>query len=449
MRAPRRTLPPAQAQAPLPSEAIESTVASRSADRAQLALLTAESEALGATLLALRAKMDPIKRRLDSYIYPIATMPNEMLSEIFMCYVEDAGVYPSGPEFFSGNRPETLLLVCKAWRDIALATPSLWRTLKFGYGWFAQPGEFSGPPELIQAHVNVARKRLERSGVFPIAFSVPRYDEIGDPRRQDMATQTSTLELLLQSAHRMRWEYAHLELDAEYYGPRIEGPFPHLRHLDITYRGDDWDEESRSVDSILAPLTSGNAPGLRVLFVRLSKDAWDAVSFPWTQLTKLYLGGGMLPSAALTILRQCAVLTECRLSILEDDTESEPGLLPTTTLLTLETLLVNQEEALRDWTSPDLFVALRAPNLKRLYLDQALFFIPGVTAGSAPAILADAVRQLKGDLRLERLGIGQVTQSEGDYRQALGAIPELEFHDGELEDDEDEYGVWGSWQLRV
>ncbi|KAF7311289.1 F-box domain-containing protein [Mycena kentingensis (nom. inval.)] len=448
MRAPRRPLPPAQAQTPLASEAVESTVASRSADRAQLAILTAESEALDATLLALRAQIDPIKRRLDSYIYPIATIPNEMLSEIFLCYVEDAGLYPGGPKFFFGNRPETLLLVCKAWRDIALTTPRLWRTLQFEVGWTVVEGQtFSGPSALIQAHVNVARKRLERSGVLPIAFRVPRYDEIGAVRRQEMPTQTSTLELLLQSAHRMRWEYAHLELDDQYCGPRIEGPFPYLRQLDITYRGDELHEENRSIDSILAPLNSGDAPNLRMLSACLTNNAWAVVSFPWSQLTRLHLGGdGVLPSAALTIIRQCAVLTECRLSILAIEHDSEPGVLPTTQLLTLQTLIINQSEVLWERTSPDLFVALRAPNLRRLYLDEVLFFIPGFTPGFAHAILADAIRRMTGDLRLERLGIGRVTQAEGDYRQALGTIPELEFHDGEMEEDEDEYDAWGSWQ---
>ncbi|KAF7311288.1 F-box domain-containing protein [Mycena kentingensis (nom. inval.)] len=245
----------------------ESTPASRAADRAELAVLIIE-------IPRLEARQASIQERLAAYIYPIETIPHEIMSEIFLWYI-DGGTYPSGPQFLSGDRPESLLLVCKTWRDIALATPRLWRTLKFGHGATLQR-RFANPDTLLQTHVNIARRRLERSGALPIAFSVLAPEKLrGGTVGFSRASHAAILALMLEDTNPARWEYARIILERDYFGPRIEGTFHQLRVLDVV-------NKKGLIDSFrIAPFTSDNAPKLSTLFAWIPDLAWLTGAFPW------------------------------------------------------------------------------------------------------------------------------------------------------------------------
>ncbi|KAJ6537384.1 hypothetical protein DFH09DRAFT_930847, partial [Mycena vulgaris] len=61
------------------------------------------------------------KTRLDAYAYPVSTLPNEIISEIFVHSLPDrAEGAPSG-----AKAPLLLAQICHKWREIVLSTPSL------------------------------------------------------------------------------------------------------------------------------------------------------------------------------------------------------------------------------------------------------------------------------------------------------------------------------------
>ncbi|KAJ7161792.1 hypothetical protein C8R43DRAFT_1233406 [Mycena crocata] len=67
-----------------------------------------------------------LKAHLDAYVYPVLTLPNEIISEIFLHCVSSARIDhdPSPPK-----APLLLGQICHLWREIALSTPSLWNTI--------------------------------------------------------------------------------------------------------------------------------------------------------------------------------------------------------------------------------------------------------------------------------------------------------------------------------
>ncbi|KAJ7719978.1 hypothetical protein B0H14DRAFT_2283183, partial [Mycena olivaceomarginata] len=58
------------------------------------------------------------------YSYPVLMLPNEITVEIFKHFLP---VYPRCPTLDSPTR------ICRQWRKIALATPTLWQAISISY----------------------------------------------------------------------------------------------------------------------------------------------------------------------------------------------------------------------------------------------------------------------------------------------------------------------------
>ncbi|KAJ7486729.1 hypothetical protein FB451DRAFT_1026233, partial [Mycena latifolia] len=67
-------------------------------------------------------RRDAAQLQVDDIIYPVLTLPPEITSEIFAKCVEFEDKDFASP----ASAPSLLLQVCRSWRLIALATPSLW-----------------------------------------------------------------------------------------------------------------------------------------------------------------------------------------------------------------------------------------------------------------------------------------------------------------------------------
>ncbi|KAJ6610399.1 hypothetical protein B0H10DRAFT_1754619, partial [Mycena sp. CBHHK59/15] len=70
----------------------------------------------------LEESRNAIQTQLDSILtYPILNLPVELVSEIFIHCLPTGNVRPK-----RSQAPLVLLSICRAWRQIALSTPSLW-----------------------------------------------------------------------------------------------------------------------------------------------------------------------------------------------------------------------------------------------------------------------------------------------------------------------------------
>ncbi|KAJ6588192.1 hypothetical protein B0H19DRAFT_1098293, partial [Mycena capillaripes] len=82
----------------------------------------------------LDAERNLLQKRLDAYTYPVLTLPNEVVSEIFGHFLP---VYPTSPPAIDLLSPNLLGQICRKWREIALTTPVLWRAISVP---FREPG---------------------------------------------------------------------------------------------------------------------------------------------------------------------------------------------------------------------------------------------------------------------------------------------------------------------
>ncbi|KAJ6512597.1 hypothetical protein C8R45DRAFT_323869 [Mycena sanguinolenta] len=359
-------------------------LSSMEADRARISKIEAEIMNLQDSISALRAEKQLVEERLDSYKYPVLTLPNEMVSEIFLHTLPP---YPLCPQLFGRTSPTSLTHICRKWREIALATPELWRAIR------------------VSDVSSIHRERPEsevwtkRSGSFPLLISI-----------QIHHSREIYPELLDRCS---RWE--HLTLSV--YTPaiiNIDGPMPLLRHLELTQHDGHGSVELR------------DAPQLRSVVIPLS---W-AVTLPWQQLTHLTMDRSVT-SQCIQILQQTTNLVYCDVTVwsvgpdeLDDD---EPGS-HTITLTVLESLVFNMNPA----------------GLGTRFLD--LLTVPALRSLEIPerCIGLDPVHYLisflaKSHCRLQILDItGRRRLMPSRYRVAFPSVPELVFNRSYFEESSDE-----------
>ncbi|KAJ7470978.1 hypothetical protein FB451DRAFT_1135233 [Mycena latifolia] len=141
------------------SHATNSTVSSRVEARARISDLDAQISMLEAAPSSLRNERDAFQEQLDSCIYPVLTLPTEIVSEIFTHFVP---VYPARPPLVGLLSPSTLGQVCRTWRQIAISTPSLWRAIRLDLD-----NRINRPTQL-----RLLDTWLERSRTSPLSISL-------------------------------------------------------------------------------------------------------------------------------------------------------------------------------------------------------------------------------------------------------------------------------------
>ncbi|KAJ7602657.1 hypothetical protein DFH06DRAFT_1258605, partial [Mycena polygramma] len=260
-------------------------LATLEADRIRVAELQTQILQLERSLSELQIQHSQAQERLDSYRYPVLTLPPEIVCKIFIHFLP---TYPGFPPLTGILSPTLLTQICQRWREIALETPALWRATAlsnnvFGFPWNLQAKQFD--------------IWLERSRDCPLALSL--FTCVGD--------DWAAVELIATVVpHRTRWEYL------EFYGSILhlralgEGAMPLLQHLDLTlnvYYSDD-------VASKLAIFRE--APLLRTVII--SNTAAALVILPWMQLTSLTFLPAYLDEC-VPFLQQTSNLVHCKLFV--------------------------------------------------------------------------------------------------------------------------------------
>ncbi|KAJ7644543.1 hypothetical protein FB45DRAFT_1053279 [Roridomyces roridus] len=218
--------------------------------RGRLAQIQQQISSLEAQMASLRSEEETVERALAAIVYPVLTLPNDVVSEVFIQYVNGL---PKGS-------PLCLLWVCRSWREVALSTCRLWTRL-----W-----RFNSKSN--QHLVDALTLWLAQSGSLPfdLGASLP-------PAPWDSAD--AFCRLLSQYSCRFR------ELHLSAWGPKpsqihLVGSFPRLEKLDMRIRSTHRD---------LPPILPLYAPNLLEAALDChSLEPWKA-ALPWAQLTTLSL----------------------------------------------------------------------------------------------------------------------------------------------------------------
>ncbi|KAJ7628870.1 hypothetical protein FB45DRAFT_45266 [Roridomyces roridus] len=243
--------------------------ATRATDRARVYELDAQIHELEEKLRVLQTERAPYLQRLNSCKYPVLTLPNEIISEIF---VHALPPYPSCPPMKGPKSPTHLNLICRKWRDVALGTPQLWRAITLPY--------------TDDKQVDMVRTWLDRSRSCPLSIKLSWEKTL--PR-------TELCEAIL--LHRQRWEHVHLSVADESEFALIEGTLPMLLSLSVKFDG--------SVMGHMRPVAQ-NYPRLESL--ALSNLECSVDRLPWSQLTSLTLSSRT---------DDCAVVLQAAVNLVE------------------------------------------------------------------------------------------------------------------------------------
>ncbi|KAJ7854660.1 hypothetical protein B0H13DRAFT_2206211 [Mycena leptocephala] len=243
-----------------PSEDISHQKLPASALRSRLSQIERQIAALAAQMAPLRAEREMVSVDLATIVYPVLTLPNEIIAEIFIQYVDE---HPN-------RSPMRLASVCRLWRAVAVSTCKLWTYFNSGHRFTCHPGSgFDTRPHLA----DLLLCWLPRAGRLPLDICLklptspsPESDQI----------------LRILGQYSSQWKSLDLASNGPFSFPAdVRGPFPHLTTVAL------WAHPS-SLGATTIP-TLVNAPHLR----EVQLDAIELVdwrtSVPWTQLTNLDL----------------------------------------------------------------------------------------------------------------------------------------------------------------
>ncbi|KAJ7623911.1 hypothetical protein DFH06DRAFT_1481760 [Mycena polygramma] len=356
------------------------------ADRARVAELQTCILDLERRLSDLRLEKSQAEERLDSYKYPVMTLPSELVSEIFVCVLPP---YPDFPQLSGPSSPTVLAQICAGWREIALGTPQLWSALSsFDNGSNQQGWE-----------LHIFELWLERSRHCPLSI-----------RLGTDATWASNQLTDAFLPYRTRWEYLKIDLETMDL-PIFGGPMPLLRHLDLLVEAD-----------LSASVAANEVPRLRS--VVLNDVTVLRVILPWTQLTSVTLLR-VYPSECVPVLVQTLNLVHCRLDFCSGDTN--PELRPDITLPSLESLVLRKHNTsllpVTDFLPSFIVPALRSLETPEDCLE------PNPLA-SLTAFIS------RSECRLEQLHVtGMLSVPETSYSQAFPSLRKLSFSE-EIDSDD-------------
>ncbi|KAJ7918135.1 hypothetical protein B0H13DRAFT_301159 [Mycena leptocephala] len=207
------------------------------------------------------------------YAYPVLTLPNEIVSEIFIHFLP---IYPLCPPASGPYSPTLLTRICHKWREIALANPLLWRAILLS----------NDIPREHQLHM--CKTWLSRARACPLSIHI---DDNNDPM------PVSEIFAAL-STHCAYWE--HLKVKASFL-PAIEFQTPFLRHLDLSL--------PRPLSHAVHAFTEAHL--LRTVILN---SVTSNIILPWAQLTSLTLTS-IFPHECLPILQKTSTLVHCDLRL--------------------------------------------------------------------------------------------------------------------------------------
>ncbi|KAK1233899.1 hypothetical protein PQX77_002905 [Marasmius sp. AFHP31] len=190
----------------------------------------------------LKAKIDALEEekirinevilKYRSLLRPIHRLPSELLARIFSFCVKVPELYSSSgtrarpPSSLDSRYPPwSLAQVCQSFRNLALATPSLWSFISLGIPGAHNTGDADSLARM-RAHEHLLRVQLQRSHDHPLTI-------ITYMPENTMSSMDRSPSLLCTHTH--RWRSLRLEFNEAAAGElsHIRGSLPWLESLDI------------------------------------------------------------------------------------------------------------------------------------------------------------------------------------------------------------------------
>jgi hypothetical protein len=242
---------------------------STTADSEFYAELRRRRRTIEGTIAGYRAKITASERELEEclqmlqqfpQVYPILTLPNEITSEIFMHCLPSYPYTTLNPR----NAPMLLLHICKAWRSVAISTPSLWVDLRLTLNRLPRSFFEAENLEIFLADW------LARVGACPLSVHLQGFLPNAEDGQRFKTTILDRLSSHIQALT--------LTTPINHY-PEHSLRFPRLRDLALSYS-----DEEDLVGLEASPIqTFSAAPQLRKLY--LSSDAAPShFAIPWETL---------------------------------------------------------------------------------------------------------------------------------------------------------------------
>ncbi|KAJ7073802.1 hypothetical protein C8F01DRAFT_2928 [Mycena amicta] len=393
-----------------------STTANRAADRARLDKIDEEIVHLKLALQTLYSEREAVQDRLESFTYPVLTLPNEVSLEIFKKYIPS---YPECPPLVGDASPTKLGQICRHWRQIAHSSAVLWRGIEI-------PDVFWDETSAL-AQFETAETWLKRSGSLPLSV------RLGLARNEDGGDIVDKLVHIGHTflRHCGRWEYARWKLSHKGYliqgMPFLAGRMPLLKELHV---------DTATPDKV----GRVDAPFLRSVTGWLLSETSYSTLFStktWNQLTRLKLDD-ISPSFAAKILAETKDLLDCWLILSFDHFyRQEDQSMTDLELPRLETLIIGSDTS---HSSHVFLAALNLPGLRRLSVKEDLLSPDPLQR------LPETINSF-GCGRLQRLCIvHRVVALEDEYRAVFPEIEHFEFdssrHGGWSPSIEDWGGPW-------
>ncbi|KAJ7019882.1 hypothetical protein C8F04DRAFT_325418 [Mycena alexandri] len=294
-------------------------------------------------IFRLQAEREPLKELLETYIYPVLTLPNEIVSE---CFIHVLPPYPARPPTTGPLSPTSLAQICRKWREIALSTPALWSslTLTLEYGKSEKQKSF-------------LETWMARSRAHPISVSL-----IDEREELELGALNPFFDTVcrVHSTHIQHLELRLLRLGDSNIALIQSTPMPLLSSLKI------WVHHVDTKDPVKI---FQNAPRLRTLELR---HFHAKLVLPWSQLTTFICHRIDFLDWA-SILREAATsLMHCEISELgtEQLNDHRLGVAPLPPLSALRSLIFKPECYRAHGLTKGLLSALTLPVLRRLHIPE-------------------------------------------------------------------------------
>ncbi|KAJ7772173.1 hypothetical protein B0H16DRAFT_1768717 [Mycena metata] len=411
------------------------------ADRARVADLEAQILHLHNSISTLRAERNLAQERLDSYRYPILTLPNEITSEVFMHFLPDylsvlpssvSTRLPSSPASAEDGEksrlalPECIVILARVFQEASrledlkldvFAASDLLPTPVTAFCGFVGTGCADPPRRSLMAKFggsinwivlrwrsNGTKTQIEVKALTrqTVGKKVPRLTE-ALPRRTN--PKIGRCPQALDAVKREKNPYVGTAsmhprpMSAQKCRSGL-GTLPLLRRLNLSL------ENPEPVGDIML---FRHAPQLRTAL--LNDGACISVVLPWAQLTSVTLDPVFLHEC-IPVLQQTSNLMHCELGLLHGGSGDSTQL----KLPHLETLILRENKyPVAGYLDSLVLPALRSLSVPELFL------------GTNPI---DALTSFvaKSGCRLEELRITGRIETVQIYRQAFPSIRTLSFH---------------------